>query len=680
MKPKNLVSVAALACAPLVAQVAVEPALKLSEFVVTPSRFGVADVATSAVAALTAAELEVLPQVGDDLFRSIARLPGLATDDVSARFWVRGAPQSEVRVRLDGADLIEPFHLKDVDGALSVVDPAAIRWLDLATGGFQVEHGDRLAGVLTMETKSERRSLTTLNLSLTGLGGMRQGTFAGGKGRWLATVRRGYPDIALRASGRDDDVSPRYYDLMGKVEYGPAPGHVLSFHALRAGDGLRYERTNSPSLSSGYGSDNAWGRWRGDLGGGLRGEAVLAWTRLIWSRHGSGRQDGFPFSLSDQRRLDLASLRNEWTWQTVDAAVWRGGFEAGAGAARYDYALSRQRTVVNGAAQVVVTDRNVAALDPEGRHAAAHAAVKVRAAGPLVVEPGLRWERADQVGGASVSPRLNAALALGATTLRAAWGDYAQRQGLHELSVADGERTFGRVERAEHRVLGLERSLGSRVALRLEAYQRLTSRVRPRWENLDNAYDLFPEAQSDRVRISPAEARAEGVELLLASRGNGPLQWNVSHAIARTEERLGGRWVPRRRDQRHAFYADATYALNPRWQFSAAWHFHSGWPTTDVVYSLAPLANNRRVLVSANGEPYGLRLPDYHRLDLRVTRRWQTRLGEIRAYLDLFNVYDRVNLLGFDHQVSVSGTTVNVRRKPREQLPFLPSVGVSWQR
>ena len=156
------------------------------------------------------------------------------------------------------------------------------------------------------------------------------------------------------------------------------------------------------------------------------------------------------------------------------------------------------------------------------------------------------------------------------------------------------------------------------------------------------------------------------------------LQWHVSHAIARTEEKVGGNWVPRRRDQRHTFYADATYALNPRWQFSAAWHFHSGWPTTDVVYSLASLANSRRVLVSANGAPYGLRLPDYHRLDLRVTRRWQTRLGELRAYLDLFNVYDRMNLLGCDHQVSVSGTTVTDRRKPREQLPFLPSVGVSW--
>jgi hypothetical protein len=165
----------------------------------------------------------------------------------------------------------------------------------------------------------------------------------------------------------------------------------------------------------------------------------------------------------------------------------------------------------------------------------------------------------------------------------------------------------------------------------------------------------------------------------LSSRGTGALQWNVSHAIARTEERVAGRWVPRRRDQSHAFYADVTYAWNPRWQFSAAWHYHTGWPTTDVVYSLAPLANNRRVLVSANGEPYGLRLPDYHRLDLRVTRRFQTARGEVRTYVDLFNVYDRVNLLGYDHQVSVSGGTVTSRRKPREQLPFLPSVGLSWE-
>ncbi|MFM8336811.1 MAG: hypothetical protein ACKODK_14740, partial [Opitutaceae bacterium] len=75
MKLGSFTLVASLAATALTAQVV--PAVKLAEVVVTPSRFGVADVATTAAAGLTAAELEVLPQVGDDLFRSIARLPGL---------------------------------------------------------------------------------------------------------------------------------------------------------------------------------------------------------------------------------------------------------------------------------------------------------------------------------------------------------------------------------------------------------------------------------------------------------------------------------------------------------------------------------------------------------------------------------------------------------------------------
>ena len=165
----------------LPAQVAVEPPTKLAEVVVTPSRFGVAEAATMPAASLTAAELEVLPQLGDDLFRSITRLPGLAADDISAQFWVRGAPQSELLARLDGVELLEPFHLKDVGGALSIVDPTVIRRLDLTTGGFSAEYGDRLAGVLTMDTQSDPHPLTAFKLSLTGIGGGTRGVFSGAR-------------------------------------------------------------------------------------------------------------------------------------------------------------------------------------------------------------------------------------------------------------------------------------------------------------------------------------------------------------------------------------------------------------------------------------------------------------------------------------------------------------------
>ncbi len=659
------------------APAAAESVLRLAEVVVTPSRFGVAEQAAGSAAALTARQLETLPQVGQDLYRSIARLPGLAADDISAQFWVRGAPQSEVRGRLDGLDLIEPFHLKDVGGALSIVDPAVMGWLELATGGFGAEHGDRLAGVLTLETRSDARTRSAVDLSLTGLGLRREGTLAGAA-RYLVTGRRGYPDVALKASGRDDDVSPRYFDGLAKVEFAPAPGHTLSFHALHAGDDLRYARTDSPSLRSGYDTSSAWARWRVRERDGWSGETVTSWSGLTWNRTGTGRLDGFPFSLRDRRGLDVAHLRSEWSRAVGEGWIWRAGGEARRATARYDYALAQQRSVVVNGIQVARPSVVTARLDPRDTGGAGFVSARVALSGGLLLEPGLRVDRAPRTPAAEWGPRINVAWLAGEVTWRAAWGRHAQAQGLHELSVADGERGFAAPERAEHRVLGLETRLGA-AALRLEAYDRPSSRLRPRWVNLDNAYDLFPEAQSDRTRLEPDRGRARGVEVLLAGRGRGPWQWNASYAWARTEERIAGRWVPRARDQRHAAYADVTYAPDRRWTFSAAWHFHTGWPTTDVTYALAPLNNGRRLLVSANGPAFGLRLPAYHRLDLRATRRIPLRNGELRVQLDVFNAYDRLNFLGYDRKVSVAGNAVTVRREAREQLPLLPSAGVIWE-
>ncbi len=656
-----------------------EPPVALDQVVVTPSKFGVAEQRTAVGTTLTGAELETLPQIGDDLYRSIARLPGLAADDFTARFWVRGAPNSQVLARLDGVELIEPFHLKDVEGALSIVDPQTIRRLDLTTGGFTSDYGNYLAGVLTMETKAVTTPHTALSLSLTGIGGSNQGGFAQGRGRWLAAARRGYPDVALRVSGRDDEVTPRYYDVTAQVEYQVAPGHTVSVHGLHAGDTLTYQRTNNPSLASSYASDYVWTRWQGAFGREVTGEAVLSFTRLTWDRRGTGSLDGFPFSLRDQRALDVVAVRNDWSVLLGERALLRAGLEAKSGTAHYDYALSRQYNDVVAGRVTPISVTILAAPKPEGDALGGFVSARLRPLTALVIEPGLRFDRQDLPSESHPSPRLNAALSVGRATVRAAWGAYFQPQRLHELAIADGDTRFRRSEFAEHRALGLEYPLTRDISLRAEAYERLTSRLRPRWENLDNGYDLFPETQTDRVRLDPTSARARGLELLIAGRAGPNFRWNASYAYARTEERLAGNWVPRARDQRHTVYGDLTYALNPRWQFSASWQYHSGWPTTDVVYALAALTNGRQSLVSANGPVYGLSLPDYHRLDLRATRRIKLSRGELRLFVDLFNTYNHVNLVGYDHKVTVNGTQVTHVRKPREQLPLLPSAGVRWE-
>lgn len=660
------------------AQTASEPPVPLAQVVVTPSRYGVSDDPVRPTATLSSTDLELLPQIGDDLARSISRLPGLAADDYKASFWVRGAPNSQLLARLDGVTLLEPFHLKDIDGALSIVDPRLISRLDLATGGFAADYGDRQAGVLTMETRSPTRRRTALELSLTGIGANTAGLLANSLGRWLVSVRRGYPDVALRAIHREDEVKPVYYDATAQFAYQLAPGHTLSLHALHAGDSLRYHRKNNPDLVSDYASDYAWTRWQGAFSPKVSTEAVLSFTRLTWNRNGTGTMDGFPFFLRDHRDLALVSLRNDWSIVLGDRAVVRSGIEASHGSANYDYAFSHQFNSVIQGRQVVVTDVRTAAPHPSGDTFGAFAAVRTQPIEGLVVEPGVRFDRHTASHDSDVSPRLNTALKIGPATLRAAWGLYFQSQGLHELTANAGETQFSRSEQAEHRVLGLELPLSAKLGVRLEAYERRSTHVRPRYENLDNAYDLFPEAQDDRVRLAPERGCARGVELLLSGHAATHLHWNLSYALARAEERLAGQWVPRARDQRHAFSLDTTYAPNARWQFSAAWTFHTGTPTTDVVYSLATLTNNRRVLVSTNGPTYGLRLSDYHRLDARVTRRFTTKRGEIRTFLDLFNLYDRTNLVGYDHNVVVNGTTVTDTRKPRKQLPFLPSIGAEW--
>jgi len=655
------------------------PAVPLAAVVVTTSQFGVADQRSASMASLTGAELDTLPQVGDDLFRSIARLPGLAADDFTASFWVRGAPNSQVLARLDGVQLIEPFHLKDVDGALSIIDPRTISRLDLTTGGFAADFGDRQAGVLTMETREAARTRTGLELSLTGLGAHTEGLSADGRERWLMSVRRGYPDVALRLVHKQDEVDPRYYDATAKIVYEPAPGQTLSFHVLHSGDTLADHRAGNPDLTSDYTSDYGWARWQGAVNPGLSGEAVLAFSRLTWSRDGTGTMDTFPFFLRDHRSLEVASFRNDWSLALGERALVRAGIEATTGRAHYDYAFSHQFTAVSAGRQVVVTDTRDAAPNPGGDSLGTFLAMRLQPLAPLVIEPSVRFDRHTATHDADVSPRFNAAFTLGRATLRAAWGLYFQSEGLHELAVNAGDTHFYRSEQAEHRVLSLETPLAHGVGLRVEAYERLMTHVRPRWENLDNPYDLFPEAQDDRVLLAPSRGAARGIEVLLAGRANPRLRWNVSYARARAEEMLAGQWVPRARDQRDTFYADATYSPSERWQFSAAWQFHTGWPTTDVLYSLAPLTNGRRLLVSAIGAPYSLRLPSYQRLDFRLTHHTRLRRGELRTFFDVFNAYDQENVIGYNHNVTVAGTQVTDVRTPRLQLPLLPSVGVSWE-
>ena len=246
--------------------------LRLEEIVVSPGRFGVMDGAASVrqQQTLTRDDLETVPQVGEDVFRVLRTIPGVAVDDISTRLNVRGGGDYELLNLLDGVELYEPYHLKDFDGVFGIVDVQSIGGIELITGGYGPEYGDKLTGVFGMTSRSApiTGTRTTVGLSVSNASVMSRGSFAEGKGEWLAQARRGYLDILLAltdSNDPDEELSPGYFDVFAKARYELAENHRLSFNVLYAGDDLTFaaeEGRVDSRWTSGYG----WATWDARIG------------------------------------------------------------------------------------------------------------------------------------------------------------------------------------------------------------------------------------------------------------------------------------------------------------------------------------------------------------------------------------------------------------------------------
>ena len=235
----------------------------LSEMVITPGHFGLLQNGLASSQSLSRETLETIPQLGEDIYRAVSRLPGVTADDFSAKFGVRGGTGDELYVSLDGLELVEPFHLKDVGGAFSIVDIQTLGTASLNTGGFSAEYGDRLAGVFTLTTSDPRNDGVhgSIGVSAMNARATLQGGFAGGKGGWLLSARPGYLDVALKFTEIRDSIRPRYHDLFAKATYDLPGGGRIALHALHAGDSFKFLKKDEPNIFSKYGSNYAWATW-----------------------------------------------------------------------------------------------------------------------------------------------------------------------------------------------------------------------------------------------------------------------------------------------------------------------------------------------------------------------------------------------------------------------------------
>jgi len=657
------------------------------EIVVRPSRLSLLREEPVAPLSLSRGEIEALPHLGGDVFRALSLLPGIAANDFTAQFSVHGGRRDEVLIVLDGQELYDAFHLKDYDSALSIVAPEGLSSVSLTTGAFPAHRGDRMSGVLEMTTvtPSDRRR-TRLSLSLLHALAAGAGTFRGERGTWLASARRGSIDLAARIFGHED---PSFWDLFGKVEFQLDERRQLRGHVLRAGDELDfYEAVEGEDkhFNTEYDSSYLWLTHQAVVGERTLVETSASWSRIDRDRRGVENEEEQSFEVLDQRAFDVVGLAHSWSLRATSKHALKWGFELRRYDADYDYLndFDRSTPPLVPAANPIEPASGVPRFAGRfrGDYLGAYAADRFSPFEPLTVELGLRYDRHPWTDDTLWSPRVSVAWRLGeSSVLRASWGRFSQSQRPYEVQVEDGETDFFPAERSEHGVLGYERLLGREGALlralRLELYHRKIDNPRPRYENLFEPINTFPEVEPDRVHIAADRSSAEGIELVLRGSAGRKIDWWMSYAYARTEDRISGKVFRRQLDQPHTFNLVLHYRLTKRWDLNLAWRYHTGWPTTQVTLEEVQRPDGEPEPILVLGPLNAERLPSYHRMDLRASRRWQFERGQLLFFVDVQNLYDRRNLGGFDLEVDEDAGELITEG---EHWPgTFPSVGIAWE-
>ena len=629
--------------------------------------------------------IQNMPDLGEDPMRVVQRLPGAAASGASAKTHFRGGEQGEIGIMLNGQTLFDPFHMRDYQSIFSAIDARAIEGVEVYTGGFPVRFGDRMSGLVLMESlESLKPRHTEIGLSVFNSSFLTAGNNA--DKRWLVSARRGNLDLVIKPKFG----SPSYYDVFGEYAVDLSPNATLSVNALFAADSVEIVLETEPAelerVTSNTRNGQLWiqldNRWSEDLTSKL----VLSAISFDNVRKGTlGDVEKLVASVRDDRDIEQFSVRQDWTWNSTESHLTQWGFEVTYSEALYDYANSAEYYgLLAEYEDQPDTSSITASASPSGGSYALYFSDRWKLSPKTILEWGLRWDDqtyTDLSSDSQLSPRFNIMRSLGPKTeLRFSWGRYHQSQGINELQIEDGVTNFWPAQRADHLIAGIHHLFKDKYSLRVEVFQKEMHEVRPRFENLFDPLGLIPEVLPDRVRLDPSSAMSRGVEISI-DRSSGPVTWWASYTLSEATDRINGVDEYRSWDQRNAFQGGIAWS-NDVWDIALATSIRSGWPTSDLSYIQSGVdADGEPEFVAVKGPRNVQRLGSFGSLDFRISRTWRLQRGSLMAFFEISNLTDRENDCCRDFDLEEDEVTGEefFESDVDYWLGMLPAIGILWE-
>jgi TonB family protein len=606
--------------------------------------------------------LRVAGTRGDPL-KAIEYMPGVGRSPQADFVIIRGSSPADSEVQFEGAPVYRLYHF---GGLTSFVQPRLLEKIDLYPGNFSARFGRKMGGIIDVGVRDPKTDAFhgMIDINLVDSSFLAEGPISQ---NWSFAVaaKRSYIDFFIDKLVPKDELqitaAPVYWDYQAMVAYKPSSNDRFRAMVYGSYDDfkliLAHPDDADPSIRGGLSSSSSFHR------------AQVTWQHKYNAavEHEINATVG-PFSFDQKVGPALsfkvpgydAFLRSEWRARLNDrlrliggldiSYLWIDGKYTGPRFTQLDGDPDTFGSLTG--QQNVQFSRKFDFFRP-----AAYAEAVWQATDKLTLVPGGRVDYVGDVDHWTFDPRVTARYQVATgTTIKGGVGLFSQGPAFGESLPVLGNPHL-RPSHAQHYSLGVEQEVGGRLKLTAEGFYKRLSLLSVNspvpGENLNN----------DGIgRIYGGEASAK---LRPTTKSSGFLSYTLSRS---ERDDHGTEWRLFNWDQTHILTVAGAYRLGRGWDLSGTFRYVTGNPITPTVASIynANTDTYKPVYGAVNSD----RSNAFHRLDVRVEKSWHIKSGNIAAYLDVQNAYNRHNEEGrsYNYNFTQSGVISG--------LPIIPSLGV----
>ncbi len=696
-----------------VINVRLNPVINLDEVVISGERTKSAVKSTQmSMTELTSKTIKSLPVMfGEaDILKALQLLPGVkGGSEGTSGIYVRGGGPDQNLILLDGVPVYNASHLF---GFFSVFNPDAIQTVKLITGGFPARYGGRLSSVLDIRMKEGNNKKFTAEGSIGIISSKLtlEGPIVKDKTSFIVSGRRTYIDYIAQPlirwqAGKDFEnfrAGYYFYDFNAKINHKFSDRSRL-YLSLYSGQDKAYLSTVEKGEK--YRWENAAGLGWGNLTGALRWNYILS-PKLFSNTTITYSKYNFLTTMLDQEE-ENGALTHKYEFG------YNSGINDWAGKIDFDYLPDPNHSIRFGTNYIYHTFKpgvTVFGLEEQGMGQAidttfgnkdiyahewsVYAEDDWSVSSRLKANIGLHFSGFNVKDSTytSLQPRVSLRYLLSEKlSVKAAFTQMSQY--IHLLSNS----TIGlptdlwlpvtdtiKPQKATQFALGFAYEPAEDIEISVEGYYKSMQNLIEYKEGA-SFFSLEDDWQN---KVEMGEGRAFGVEILARKefgKTSGWIGYTLSWSERRFENISFGEWFPYRYDRRHDISIVFNQKINDHIDIGLTWVYGTGNAVTLPLEKYASLQSFWYNSGYFNSIEYfagrnSYRMPAYHRLDIGINFKKETKWGERTWSLGAYNAYNRKNpfFLLFDKEYVENGPGKPVL-KQYSLFPVIPSVSYSFR-